>query len=147
MIGRSVAFLTLFRSERMGAWGAGSFENDEALDFVLEMKEEGLILAGAALQEILDNADEYLEAPACSADLAAAEVVAALRGRPAAELPADVAAWIAAHPGDPGDELVRTARHAVDAIAADSELAELWSESEDSEQWRSAVLDLQRRLQ
>ena len=131
----------------MGAWGAGSFENDDAMDWVSELEDEGLIAAGAALQEILELAEEYLEAPACSAALAAAEVVAALRGHPAADLPEDVAAWIAAHPGDPGGELVAVARRAVDAVAADSELAELWNESAYPTAWQSAVMDLQTRLQ
>jgi hypothetical protein len=130
----------------MGAWGAGSFENDDAMDWIAELEDEGLIVAGAALQEIIEVADEYLEAPACSAALAAAEVVAALRGHPAADLPEEVAAWIAAHPGDPGEDLVAVARRAVDAIAADSELAELWGESADQAGWQSAVTDLQTRL-
>lgn len=131
----------------MGAWGVGSFENDEALDWVAELEDQGLIAAGAAFQDIREFADEYLEAPACSAAVAAAEVVAALRGHPAAELPENVATWIAAHPGDPGAELVLAARLAIDAVLTDSELAELWSGSEEGEEWRSCVLDLQRRLQ
>jgi hypothetical protein len=131
----------------MGAWGVGSFENDDALDWLAELEAEGLPAAGGALQSVLDLADDYLEAPECSAGLAASEIIAALRGNPAKNLPEKAAAWIAAHPGDPGSDLVTIARQAVDTIVTDSELAELWSESGDVEEWRSAVMDLQRRLQ
>lgn len=130
----------------MGAWGAGSFDNDDAMDWIAELEAEGLPAAGGALQDVLDLADDYLEAPTCSNGLAAAEIVAALRGNPATDLPDEVSAWLAAHPGAPGDDLVVSARQAVDAIAADSELAELWDESADPAEWRSAVSDLQSRL-
>lgn len=129
----------------MGAWGAGSFDNDDALDWCAELEAEGLPAAGGALRAAKELADDYLEAPESSMALAAAEVVAALRGRPAADLPEHVAAWVAAHPDDPGDDLVRLAREAVDAVAAGSELAELWGEVDDAE-WRAAVADLRSRL-
>ena len=66
----------------MGAWGAGNFENDDALDWLAVLQAEGLPAAGAAIQDVLTLADDYLEAPTCCAALAAAEVIAALRGRP-----------------------------------------------------------------
>ena len=47
-----------------------------------------------AFEAVLEAAD-YIEAPDASAALAAAEVVAALLGRPAVELPDAVAAWVA----------------------------------------------------
>ena len=36
----------------MGAWGAGSFENDDAMDWVYELEEEGLEAVTAALKAV-----------------------------------------------------------------------------------------------
>ena len=134
----------------MGAWGSDSFANDDAMDWLAELEAEGLPAAGGAIQAVIELAPEYLEAPICSAGLAAAEVIAALRGRPSASLPSEVQSWvdaIAGEPGgDPGDELVANARRAVELIATNSELRELWAESNESEQWRHSVADLQARL-
>jgi hypothetical protein len=132
--------------EFMGAWGAESFENDDAMDWVAELQGEGLPATGSAIQAVIELADDYLEAPICSAGLAAAEVLAALRGRPAASLPDDVLEWVRRYPGDPGAELTRNAQVAVDAILRKSELRELWEESGEFEAWQNSVGDLQARL-
>jgi hypothetical protein len=124
----------------MGAWGTASFENDDALDWLAVLEAEGLQATGGAIQDVLDLSDEYLEAPICSAALAAAEVLAALRGQPAANLPPDVLAWISAHPGDPPSDLVANARAAVDAVLTDSELLELWSDRRTELPGRLALL-------
>jgi len=94
----------------MGAWGAGNFENDDALDWLAVLQAEGLPAAGAAIQDVLTLADDYLEAPTCCAALAAAEVIAALRGRPASRLPDELVEWLGRVSGDPGEELTTNAR-------------------------------------
>jgi len=128
----------------MGAWGAGNFENDDALDWLAVLQAEGLPAAGAAIQDVLTLADDYLEAPTCCAALAAAEVIAALRGRPASRLPDELVEWLGRVSGDPGEQLARNARNAVDAIRRSSELRELW---EDDEEWKQEVDGLYARLQ
>jgi hypothetical protein len=95
----------------MGTWGIGTFDNDDALDWFEELEAEGLQVAGSAIQVVLDLSPEYLESSVCANALAAAEVVAALRGRPSADLPDKVAAWVRRYPGDPGEELTVNARH------------------------------------
>ena len=128
----------------MGAWGAGNFENDDALDWLAVLQAEGLPAAGAAIQDVLTLADDYLEAPTCCAALAAAEVIAALRGRPASRLLDELVEWLGRVSGDPGEELTTNARNAVDAIRRSSELRELW---EDDEEWKQEVDGLYARLQ
>lgn len=129
----------------MGAWGSGSFENDDALDWadaLGESTDASILLE--AFQAVL--AVDYVEAPDAAVALAAAEVVAAARGSPTSELPPSVALWLGAHSDAVGTETVRTAIAAVDRVAAPhSELRELWIESGDRE-WQTAVADLQRRL-
>lgn len=131
----------------MGTWGIDAFGNDDAMAWFAELEAEGLPAAGAAVQAVLDLAPDYLEAPICATALAAAEIIAALRGRPAAELPPDVSAWLARHAGtNPGDELTANAERAVDLVLAGSELSELWDESDEASAWRATVIDLLERL-
>jgi hypothetical protein len=136
----------LIASERMGAWGPGSFENDDAMDWLADLVDGGgMDVVESAFHGVADA--EYLEAPEASSAVAAAEVVAALAGRPPAELPDEAAEWVAAHGRPPGDRLVRQARAAVQRVRADSELKELWEEDGDGpNEWHAAVDDLLRRL-
>lgn len=130
----------------MGAWGAGSFANDDAMDWIAELEREGLPAAGGALQAVIELASEYLESPVCAQGLAAAEVVAALHGKPAKDLPEEIVAWVNRYPGAPGNELTAIARQAVAAIGERSELRDLWDESSDAQIWRDSIADLQNRL-
>lgn len=73
----------------MGAWGAGSFENDDAADWLAdfcdEPDEKRIANALSTVAEM--DAGEYLEAPECSVGLAAAEIVASLKGAGSPDLP------------------------------------------------------------
>ena len=65
----------------MGAWGLGNFDNGDALDWVVDLKEpSGLGILEKPLSAVQTKSHGYLEAPECSIALAAAEVVAALCG-------------------------------------------------------------------
>lgn len=129
----------------MGAWGTGTFDNDDAADWVWELEEAGDYEVTRAVLEAVTQRDDYLEAPTCSEALAAAEVLAAGRGRPPVRLPDEVAAWLAGREA-PDDALVALAKRAVAVIARDSELRELWAEGEHFSQWQAALFDLDARL-
>ena len=140
------------RSEgRMGAWGADSFANDDAMDWLTELEEaRDLNVIRDALAAV-DNEAGYIEAPTCSIAICAAEVLAAMRGRPCAKMPEEVALWIAAHSTMPDVELTALASRVVNTIRSDndrSELLQLWSEAatDDRDAWASATSDLQTRL-
>ncbi len=129
----------------MGAWGHTTFENDDALDWVYELEEaSGTDVLVSALEGITDA--DYLEATEASAALAAAEVVAALDGRPAPSLPPEVEAWVKENQEPVDADLLMLARSAVERIARDSELQELWSESGDEAEWQESLEDLLQRL-
>jgi hypothetical protein len=131
----------------MGAWGHQTFENDDALDWVGELEEvEDVSILSEAFAMIPDDTEEYVEETESTAALAAAEVVAALRGKPAAALPEEVVRWV-------GDRrrvksgLVDEARRAVKRVLANSELRELWEDEPNHfESWKSSVEDLLKRL-
>ena len=130
----------------MGAWGHRSFENDDALDWVFELGESSdFSVISAAFDALFAEQEDYLDAYYCTRALAAAEVVAALKGKPAGSLPDEVTAWLKGKT-QPDDALTASAVKAVDAAVTDSELKELWEESEEFAVWQSDVQGLLERL-
>lgn len=134
----------------MGAWGIGSFENDDALDFLAYIAESGdLSMTREAFDRVLAST-EYLEADDASQAIAAAEIVAAALGRPtpAAQGEEELSSWLErAHPTVDAD-LAARARDALSRILGDnSELRELWEEEEECSDWQAAVVALRQRLE
>ena len=128
----------------MGAWGVESFENDDAQDWIGELEAQGLDAVRLALAKVTDD-DGHRDAGDCCRALAAAEILAALAGRPPRYLPRDAEDWLAAHPGTPPPGLLAAARRAVDRVATDSELRHLWEEPH-IDTWRADVAGLRARL-
>jgi hypothetical protein len=131
----------------MGAWGVGNFDNDDAADWVDELEDtEGLSLIVATLETVTTRGDEYLEAPDCCRALAAAEVVASLKNANHTALPEKAQQWSEAHRGTDGNQHAELALKAVVRIKTESELKELFDESEDAAEWYKVLDDLQSRL-
>jgi hypothetical protein len=129
-----------------GASGIGSFENDDAMDWVEnELKPSGLKAVQRAIHDVISTKG-YLQAPTCNVAIAACEVLAAAQSRPSADLPPEVAALATKLPSKPAESLRNDARDALSRILAKSELRSLWAESKDYEQWRNAVTALKERL-
>ena len=79
---------------KAGAWESGSFDNDDAQDWAAQCaRSKGSVFVSSTLSAVL--AEGYVEAPECSAAIAAAEVVAAAKGRPSASLPKELSVWLA----------------------------------------------------
>lgn len=131
----------------MGAWDVGFFENDDAMDWLALLEEEGASAIEAAFAAALDGPPEYLERDVGASALAAAAVVAALRGRPGSGLPREAGVWVATHAGAATAQVAERARRALDRAADPerSEVAELWRDSGD-DAWLRAVADLRSRL-
>ena len=134
----------------MGTWGIGSFENDDAADFMIDLLDSGDL---SLIREVLDNvltSTEYVEAPDATLAIVAAEIVAAARGRPtlAAQQEEGLADWLARVRPAIDVDLVRQARDALARILADnSELRELWEETDEATAWRAVVDELVTQLQ
>lgn len=132
---------------KAGAWGSASFDNDDALDWVAQcVKSKGAALVASTLGAAL--ADGYLEAPECSAAVAAAEVVAAAKGRASASLPKELASWLVQQPRSEFVKLAPTASKAMSRVldGPKSELRELWKEGKDFPAWKGHMQDLLARL-
>ena len=142
--------LLLATNINAGAWDVGPFENDDALDWVWELESSSDLSAIEAALRAGANNDSYIEAPTGSAAIAAAEVVAALLGKPHPQLPDEVKSWVSKNSMLKGDKLVGLATEVIESVQdpANSELAQLWSESgEFFGEWESSLSDLQQRLQ
>ncbi|WP_367873113.1 DUF4259 domain-containing protein [Luteolibacter sp. Populi] len=131
----------------MGAWDATSFGNDTANDWACDLEDhDDLSFLESTLQVVLDAGDDYLDSDAACEAIAAAEVVAFLRGHAA---PVDaytekIAEWVTAHALEAPDSLVKMSLDALDRIQRPpSELPELW---EEDPEWIAAMDDLRKRL-
>jgi hypothetical protein len=130
----------------MGAWGVGTFENDAAADWLADLPQTlGLTFRPVVAIE----PDLYLEEPEASEALAAAEVVAAMRGHPGEAMAnrPEVGEWAQEHSDWLQPHVERDALAAVDRIRSSSELHDLWAETEEYEGWLAVVSDLRDRLQ
>lgn len=134
----------------MGTWGIGSFENDDAADFMIDLLDSGDL---SLVREVLDNvltSTEYVEAPDATLAIVGAEIVAAARGRPtlAAQQEEGLADWVARIRPTVDADLTARARESLTRILADhSELRELWEETDDAKAWQATVMDLGKHLE
>lgn len=134
----------------MGTWGTQNFDNDIAIDWAnMVVEEDDLELIVIALKEI-DNEEEYVEAPECIEALCAIEVLAALRTQRFDYLPEELASWVkkVMLEHNENDEPLfsattyKLALRVVHRVISDSELLELWEESDYYQEW----MDVQKRL-
>lgn len=130
----------------MGAWGPGSFENNEASDWVADLEESsGIGMLKEALKTVEKN--KYPEVPDCCVALAAAEVVAAAKGRPSRDFPDSLREWLANHKDVAAIKaLDKTTINVLNKVQLKSELKEQWEESDDWLAWSKVLNDLQNRL-
>lgn len=134
----------------MGAWSHESFGNDDACDWIAELVDDtDLASVEEALDVVLEAGDDYLEAPEASVAIAAAEVIARLQGNWGLvdAYSETVDGWIKRTRLTSPVDLTCKAHRAIERILGEeSELRELWDDSDDREQWLHAVNDLKSRL-
>jgi Domain of unknown function (DUF4259) len=136
----------------MGAWGTGSFENDDAAGFVVRLEDEGKAAIHVALENVIGRSGgDYLEAPEASSAVAASEVVAAARDGDVSRLPETAQDWLARHAdGLATPSLLALAHGAVQRVFTQSELKDLWEEGDadaQAEEWATGIRQLIARLE
>ena len=130
----------------MGAWGVGNFENDDALDWGSELEgAEDSSALEETLRVVTEHGDAYLESPDACRAMAAAEVVAALSHASSPDMPEEVAQWISQRHLD-GSNLAQLALSALQRIKTNSELKELWDDSDSKTEWYQVISQLEARL-
>ncbi|HSZ00601.1 MAG TPA: DUF4259 domain-containing protein [Terriglobales bacterium] len=129
----------------MSRWGVGSFENDDAAGWLGKL---GLITLDDLTKIFLHAADNpgYLEALDASVAVAAAEVIAALNGSPAAGVPPEIVEWTKGNREASTPELKPLAIRALERVRRNSELKDLWLEADGLNDWTAAIHELQTRL-
>lgn len=139
----------------MGTWGFKNFENDGASDFKLDVLEGDKTLVKNAIQQIVKlNESDYLEAPDCENGLVAIEFIAAAKGNPSEEFSVSELEWINKNDllkykkplfGKRVD-IIDDSFKALERIIQNSELKELWEESDELDAWLEIQKDLKNRL-
>jgi len=141
-----VAFMAASPVAMAGAWGDGSFENDDALDWAATCSEAKSI---APVREALERSlhASYLEAPDGSEAVAAAEVIAAAKRNRMAGLPPDLAAWVKRQSPAALAKLAPLALRALKRVRdpKTSELRQLWDPVKPAK-WITVITDLESRL-
>jgi len=133
----------------MPGWGTGSFENDDAQNFLGQLHS----LSVDDLRELLARAadQEYVDAPESGAVVAAAEVVASLvafgKDETASSLnPRQILEWTSKNDAEMPPDLADIAIRAVEKVRTNSELKDRWLEAEGLNEWSAALRDLKERL-
>ncbi len=132
----------------MAAGGTGTFDNEDALEWIGGFGADG----ANAIVEAFDNINnldptDYIEAEIAAHALAAAELVAAARDGDTDRLPEDAVASLRENAAKiNAAKLLAAGRKAVSRVLKQSELRELWEDSPDAEDWEDDVRDLLERL-
>lgn len=134
----------------MGAWGHLNFENDTALDLVYEIEEKGTDRIKNAIEAINSREeDAFLDSDLCSEALAAIEYIAAVKDKASEDFPEDAEEWLT--PANKESllairNLIPKSKQAIDRIQHNSELKDLWEETEDFAEWTKVLEDLATRI-
>lgn len=130
----------------MGTWSHESFGNDTANDWAYELEDAtDFSVIEAALQVALDEGDEYLDADLAMEAIAAIEVIAKRLGKGTQSdvYTEKVDQWLETISEQPSDDLLSLAKRVLERIVADdSELKELWLESDEYELWLGNIQQL-----
>ena len=133
----------------MGAWDTGSLDNDDAMDFISDLMNtagDRWLMIEMALALVSETTLDTEVLDECAA-LAAAEVVAvAAGGSSSSGLDRELAGWVLRNEPKHLHMLSQEAIHAIDKIAAHSELHALWRKADDLERWLEGLNDLKKRL-
>ncbi|AZS42556.1 hypothetical protein BWL13_00090 [Microbacterium oleivorans] len=125
--------------EAMGAWSEEPFGNDTAADWAWELDEaDSWAFVTDVLQSYAAGGEEDQDVDAIA--VAAAAVVAHGAGLALSDQEdTESVEGFLARVGAPPASVVALARAALDKVGGDSELAELWAESDEIDEWRATL--------
>lgn len=132
----------------MGVWGTGNFDNDTALDWVFELEETDDL---SLIEQIIEvaYAQDYIDSDIASEALVAIEALARLKGNFGVknEYAEDLDNWVEEHKLVVPDALIEKSKKVLERIISNqSELCELWEETDNFDDWLKEVNDLKMRL-
>lgn len=129
----------------MSIWGYYNFDNDTAADFAGSFRDHP---TKTLLSETLTSAAaaQPVAAEEARKALAAAEIVAAIQGKPSQDFPADLILVIAKQNAEHGHELRQLAISAVQQVLQHSELPQMLTDQDDHRRWNKLQQELLHRL-
>ena len=131
----------------MGTWSSAPFGNDTAKDWALHLEaSQGAALVSDTIQRCLKEKSQ-VDAAVAAETIAAATVIAAAAYEPVRGVSADIKSWIRLQGFVPTKKLVNESRRAVKRVMKDSELRDLWEESDGLEEWSRATRKVVDKLQ
>ncbi len=137
----------------MGAWCTDNFSNDIAADWVATLENSKGVKALMAPIERIHKFTGYLQIEECSEALAASEVIAAAISSDYSVAPENVQTWLntktgfifAKKPQINKSHSIK-AIEVVERILNESELKELWQDSDEFENWQGKQQSLLAKL-
>ena len=130
----------------MGAWGTSPFEDDGGLDFLYLINESpSEDILDEAFNHVIENEDDYIDTDICSSALMAGEVIATVYGNPSTKYNGQMEFDFESLKNQISDDLIEKGIKAISIVknSENSELRELWEESED---WIAEVENLIERM-
>lgn len=127
----------------MGAWSHEPFGNDTACDWAYELDDAtDLSIIESAIDAVLDEELDYIDASDAEEAIAAIEVIAKLlgQGTQTDSYTERADEWVQQVKLLPNPELIQKAKTAIGVILSEkSELVELWGDNED---WQISMAQL-----
>lgn len=131
----------------MGTWSHEPFGNDTANDWAYDLENKSdFSFVAQTIQKVLDVGADYLDSDIAVEAVGASEVIAKAlgRGTQSDAYTDKVDAWLKSVSEAPSSDLLSKTQQALARILGpDSELRELWEESDDFEIWHSSIRALQ----
>jgi len=132
----------------MGAWGFNVFDDDSAMDFFYELVENEDFIS--QIEDTLNNAteSEYLEVDEANAVLVSCSVIDACLNETEYDFPSDdYKKLISAEHLIKFKALKSLAAEAIsNVLSENSELNELWDETDSYENWKNNILKMKENL-
>lgn len=128
-----------------------NFESETTATFTEDLILNGYGLIAIALENIIDDA-ENADIISCEEALLSSEIIAAATGNAAHDFPGDLLEWMHTHiPQGSAEhanllEMREKAADAIDNIVTNSELRELWEDTNSFSEWFDAQVALQKRI-
>ena len=130
----------------MGAWDVGPLDNDAAVDFLSEWQEtEDYDHLDELLTEILDLGGAYIESDLGQAVVAAGYIVAAVVNENQGSVFEDDEEsedWIMVLPEPEVALLTKLVKSLRRILKPESEVREVWEETDDFDSWKASVAEI-----
>jgi hypothetical protein len=123
----------------VGTWGTGPFDNDEALDWVIELLADDTTESIRTPLLMAASSGGELEPWQSQRAVASAAVVAAAVSGVTEGLPVEAEEWLHGGAGLVDDDAVAAAMRALAVVLAAEVEREMWLRPEDAATWRSGV--------